>query len=199
MNRTHLLAPAPVATRLATCHLGRTHTLAAPVGLLLGIAFNCIATHLLGIGTLPIVLMLPGDLGPAGHTQEALLLFWALTYAMLPLQVAGLHGMVLRGQLVETLQPWALRGARLGLHPRGIAVTVGAMALIAISYLLLGSVVPGADARTASGLLTFLVINWLLPQSLLIGFMLSATFVAACGPAPATRRLHHADSRPAPG
>jgi hypothetical protein len=128
------------------------------------------------------------------------LLFWILTYAMLPLQVSGLHGMVLRGQLVETLRPWALRGARLGLHPGGIAVTVGAGALTAISYLLLGSVVPGAEARTVSGLLTFLVINWLLLQLLLIGFMLSAAFVAACGPAPATHlRRYYADSRHAPG
>ena len=198
MNHTHLLAPALAATRLATCHLDRTHTLVAPVGLLLGIAFNCIATHLLGIGTLPIVLMLPGDLGPAGHSQEALLLFWALTYALLPLQVAGLHGMVLRGRLVETLRPWALRGERFGRYPRGLAVTVSAMTLIAIGCILHGSVVPGAVVQTASGLLTFLVINWLLLHLLMIGFMLSAAFVTACGPAPATRR-HCADSRHAPG
>jgi hypothetical protein len=198
MNQAPLLPAAQAATRLATCHLQRTHTLVAPISLLLGTAFNCIATH--HLSTLPIVLMLPGDLGPAGRTQEAVLLFWILTYAMLPLQVSGLHGMVLRGQLVETLRPWALRGARLGLHPRGIAVTVGAGALTAISYLLLGSVVPGAEARTVSGLLTFLVINWLLLQLLLIGFMLSAAFVAACGPAPATHlRRYYADSRHAPG
>jgi hypothetical protein len=198
MNQAPLLPAAQAATRLATCHLQRTHTLVAPISLLLGTAFNCIATH--HLSTLPIVLMLPGDPGPAGRTQEAVLLFWILTYAMLPLQVSGLHGMVLRGQLVETLRPWALRGARLGLHPRGIAVTVGAGALIAISYLLLGSVVLGAEARTVSGLLTFLVINWLLLQLLLIGFMLSAAFVAACGPAPATHlRRYYADSRHAPG
>lgn len=60
--------------------------------------------------------------------------------------------------------------------------------------------VPGAEARTVSGLLTFLVINWLLLQLLLIGFMLSAAFVAACGPAPATHlRRYYADSRHAPG
>jgi hypothetical protein len=200
MNQAPLLPAAQAATRLATCHLRQTRTLVAPIGLLLGTAFNCIATHHFGLSTLPIMLMLPGDPGPAGRTQEAVLLFWILTYAMLPLQVSGLHGMVLRGQLVETLRPWALRGARLGLHPGGIAVTVGAGALIAISYLLLGSVVLGAEARTVSGLLTFLVINWLLLQLLLIGFMLSAAFVAACGPAPATHlRRYYADSRHAPG
>lgn len=200
MNQAHLLPPVQAATRLATCHLQRTRTLVAPIGLLLGTAFNCIATHHFGIGTLPIVLRLPGDLGPAGRAQEAVLLFWILSLAMLPLQVVGLHRLALRGRLLETLQPWAPHGERLGLHPRGIAMTVGAVALIAISCLLLGSVVPGAATQTASGLLTFLVINWLLLQLLLIGFMLSAAFVSVCGPAPATRRrLHYADSRHAPG
>jgi|UPI000646FE5A hypothetical protein len=200
MNHAYLLAPRGI--HLMKCHLGRTHTLAAPIALLLGIAFNCIATHLLGAGTLQNMLMLPGDLGPAGRGQEALLLFWALTYAMLPLQVLGLHGMALRGRLVETLRPSALRGRQPGRHPRVLAVAISMAALPGIACLLFGTVLPGAEIQTASGVLTFLVINWFLLHLLMVLLVLSIAFVAASGPgAPATREhaADYADSRHATG
>ena len=77
--------------RLARSHLRRMRTLVPPIALLLGGAVSCLTATRLGLGDTAAVLMLPGDLGPAGRGTDQLLLFWAVSYALLPLQIGRAH------------------------------------------------------------------------------------------------------------
>jgi hypothetical protein len=189
--------------RLVRLHLRRMRTLVPPIALLLCGAFHCLTTHRFGVSD-AAVLMLPGDLGPASRGTAQLLLFWVLSYALLPLQVVGLHEVSTRGHLVERLRPLALRGpGRRNLRYAAAALAV--LALLGIGKILLGSKAQGLVVQAPDTLLAFFVVNWLLLHLLLTIVTLTTTFFVACGAAaPCGRetpehRLHHADSRHAPG
>jgi hypothetical protein len=177
---------ARLTERLARQHLRRMRTVVPPLALLVGGGFGCIAATGLGLGfsDAAAVLMLPGDLGPAGRGTDALLLFWTLSYALLPLQVLGLHESSTRGQLVEQLRPLALHAARLGPGRRNVRTTsaaIAVLALLGIGKILFGSGARGLMVQAPGALMAFLVINWLLLHLLMTIVTLSTTFVAACG------------------
>jgi hypothetical protein len=185
--------------RLARKHLRRTRTLVPPIVLLVGSAFGCFTAARLGLGDAAAVLTLPADLGPGGRSTEELLLFWVLSYALLPLQVVGLHEVSTRGRLAEHLRPLALRAWQLGPSRRQLrfaAAAIAVLALLGIGKILFGSAAPGSMVQTPGALIALLVVDWLLLHLLMTVVALSTAFFAACG-APMHRR-HHADSRHAP-
>jgi len=194
--------------RLARHHLRRTRTLVPPIALLVGGAYSCLAATHFGIGDAATVLMLPGDLGSAGRSPDALLLFWMLSYALLPLQVMGLHEVSTQGQLIEQLRPLALHAAPLGPRRRKLryaAAAIAVLALLGIGKILFGSAARDLSGQTPGGLLAFLVVNWLLLHLLMAIVTLTTSFFAACGSNAAGRRdtterlRHYADSRHASG
>lgn len=197
MKHPHGLAE--LAAELLWCHLARVRTLAAPVGLMLGATIDCLLAHRAALREMPGVLMLPGDLGPAGHGQIALLLFWILTYGSLPFQVFGLHDMALRRRLVERLR--SLTGADCPAARHSLRLAAGGLAAIAlagIAQVLFGTAPWSSRLQPTGGLLYFLVVNWALLH-LLMGLATLATslFAASRSGTPAHRA--HPDSRHAPG
>ncbi|WP_168559497.1 hypothetical protein [Rhizobacter sp. SG703] len=203
---------APVAVRLtwrvARHHLRRMCTLVPPIALLVGGAYSCLTAIPFGIGDAAAVLMLPGDLGPAGRGPDALLMFWMLSYALLPLQVVGLHEVSRRGQLIEQLRPLVLHAAPHGpgrQNLRYAAAAIAVLALLGIGKILFGSATRDLAVQTPGALLAFLGVNWLLLHLLMAIVTLTTSFFAACGSNAArsrdtTDRLRsYADSRHASG
>ncbi|WP_157597703.1 MULTISPECIES: hypothetical protein [unclassified Rhizobacter] len=194
--------------RLACHHLRRMRTLVPPIALLVGGAYGCLAASHFGIGDAAAVLMVPGDLGLAGRGPDALLLFWTLSYALLPLQVMGLNDVSTRWQLIEQLRPLALHAAPLRPGRRNLryaAAAIAVLALLGIGKILFGSAARDLAVQTPGALLAFLVVNWLLLHLLMAIVTLTTSFFAACGSnAPGSRdttdRLRPwADSRHASG
>ena len=197
--------------RLVRSQLGRMRTLVPPIALLLGGAVTCITSNRLGLGLsdAAAVLMLPGDLGPAGRGTDDLLLFWALSYALLPLQVVGLHEVAMRGSLIDQLRPLAVRASRQGpgwWNLRGAVAAIAVLALLGIGKILFGSAAQSPVLHAPGALAAFLVVNWLLLHLLMAIVTLTTMFFAACGTnttgnrdATDRQHRHYADSRHAPG
>ena len=195
--------------RLVRSQLGRTRTLVPPTALLLGSAFTCLTANRLGLSDAATVLMLPGDLGPAGRGTDELMLFWTLSYALLPLQVVGLHEVAMRGNLIDQLRPLAVRASQQGpdwRNLRGAVAAIAVLALLGIGKILFGSTAHSQTVHAPGALLAFLVVNWLLLHLLMAIVTLTISFFAACGTDAAGERgttdrqhRHYADSRHAPG
>ncbi|SHN35809.1 hypothetical protein [Rhizobacter sp. OV335] len=195
--------------RLARSRLGRMRTLVPPIGLLLGSAFTCLTASRLGLSDAAAVLMMPGDLGPGGRGTDDMMLFWTLSYALLPLQVLGLHEVAMRGSLIDQLRPLAVRASQQGpgwRSLRGAVAAIAVLALLGIGKILFGSTAQGPVVHAPGALAAFLVVNWLLLHLLMAIVTLTTMFFAACGThatgnrdATDRHRRHPADSRHAPG
>lgn len=187
---------------LTRTHLRRVRSLIPPAALVVATGFECVAASLRSLPELPALLALPGETSPAPPTGVAVLLFWVLTYALLPLQVLSLYEEIPRHQLIRHLRPLAMRWTRrcgnipfAGFAPRVAAGTVAALGLYAIGIILYGAAGKTMAVDDLPGQAGFLAINWLLLHLLMVGVTLLTAFVAASIDGP----RHHADSRHAPG
>lgn len=178
MNDSHRWRRA--AVDLACTHLTSRWTLLPMLVLLASIGVHCTTNLLHKLVDTPTLTILVGGVNLSSEHLGGLLLFWLLSYILLPVQVLKLHKPATRGGLDEGASPLAamLPHAR-PWTTRLLAIGLALAGIVAIGEILRGGIGRAMPVLTVGDLVRFLSVNWLLLHLLMVGVALLVACVAA--------------------